>query len=156
MPPNPLELFLFLNQLQISSAEKNTPDKNEEIMPPLFPRFYKISCLATAGCGCRRKNPIIGFGPPTLEMLPPSLWHFCRNIGNSINKQNVWYHCPNTGFYNWMRSMVDGRFDLEKVKFTMIVQWASSTNYTDFVLSLHALYNSPPCVQSAQLKLSCL
>ena len=32
MPPDPLELFLFLNQLQTNSAEKNTLEKNVEIM----------------------------------------------------------------------------------------------------------------------------
>ena len=32
MPPDPLKLFLFLNQLQICSAEKNTLEKNMEIM----------------------------------------------------------------------------------------------------------------------------
>ena len=36
MPPDPLEPFLFLNQLQISSTEKNTLEKNVKIMPPLL------------------------------------------------------------------------------------------------------------------------
>ena len=43
MPPDPLEPFLLLNQLQICSAEKYTLAKSVEIMPPLF----KISCYAT-------------------------------------------------------------------------------------------------------------
>ena len=35
MPPDPLEFFLCLNQLQISSAEKNTLEKSVEITAPL-------------------------------------------------------------------------------------------------------------------------
>ena len=36
MPPDHVEPFLFLNLLQISSAEKNALEKkNVEIMPPL-------------------------------------------------------------------------------------------------------------------------
>ena len=36
MPPDPLDPFLFLNQLQTNSAEKNTLEKNVEIMAPLL------------------------------------------------------------------------------------------------------------------------
>ena len=43
-PPPPQEPFLFFDQLQISSAEKNTLEKYVEIMPPSF----KISRHATA------------------------------------------------------------------------------------------------------------
>ena len=43
MPQTPLEPFLFLNQLQISSAEKNTLEKNVKTMP----RPLKISRYAT-------------------------------------------------------------------------------------------------------------
>ena len=50
-PPDPLKLFLFLNQLQISSAEKNTLEKNVEIMA--LPLFLIISRYATAGPGYR-------------------------------------------------------------------------------------------------------
>ena len=39
------ELFLFINELQISFAQKNTLEKNVEIMASHF----KISCYAT-GC----------------------------------------------------------------------------------------------------------
>ena len=46
--PHPLELFLSLNQLQISSAEKKTLEKNVEIMPS-----FKTSRNATADPGCR-------------------------------------------------------------------------------------------------------
>ena len=42
MPRDPLEPFLFLsNQLQIGYAEKNTLEKNMEIMPPPF--FLNLS-----------------------------------------------------------------------------------------------------------------
>ena len=44
MPRTPLELFMILNQLQISPAEKNTLEKYVEITSPLF----KISRNATA------------------------------------------------------------------------------------------------------------
>ena len=37
MPPNPLETFLFLNQLQISSAKKIALEKNVKMMPPTHP-----------------------------------------------------------------------------------------------------------------------
>ena len=46
MPSDPLEPFLRLNQLQISSAEKNTLEKSVKIMAPLPP--FKISRYATA------------------------------------------------------------------------------------------------------------
>ena len=36
MPPDPLRPFLFLGQLQIISAEKNTLEKYVEIMAPLL------------------------------------------------------------------------------------------------------------------------
>ena len=36
MPQDPLEFFWFLNQLQISFAEKNTLERNVEIMLPPF------------------------------------------------------------------------------------------------------------------------
>ena len=49
MPPDPLELFLFLNQLQISSAEKTTRENYVNYASPPF----KISRHATAGPGCR-------------------------------------------------------------------------------------------------------
>ena len=44
MPPDPLEHFLFLNKLQICSAEKNTLEKNVEIVTP---SPFKISRYAT-------------------------------------------------------------------------------------------------------------
>ena len=53
MPPDPLELSLFFHQIQISSAEKNTLEKNVVIIPPLL----KISRYATARPGCWRKKP---------------------------------------------------------------------------------------------------
>ena len=43
MRRTPLEVFLVFNQLQISSAEKNTLEKDVEIMPP-----FKTSRNATA------------------------------------------------------------------------------------------------------------
>ena len=43
LPPDPPEPFLFLNQHQISSAEKNTLEKYIEIMAPPF----EISRYAT-------------------------------------------------------------------------------------------------------------
>ena len=43
-PRNPLELFLFLNQLQISSTKKLRLKKSENYAPPSF----KISRYATA------------------------------------------------------------------------------------------------------------
>ena len=40
MPPDPLELFLFLNQLQICSAEKNLHLKKRwKLWPPLLSKF---------------------------------------------------------------------------------------------------------------------
>ena len=48
-PWTPLELSWFLNQLQISFAEKNTLEKMWKLCPPSF----KISRYATAGLGCR-------------------------------------------------------------------------------------------------------
>ena len=44
MPPEPLELFLFLNQLQICSAKKYTLEKNVKIMPPPPPfKFFRYT-----------------------------------------------------------------------------------------------------------------
>ena len=66
-PRTPVELFLFLNQLQISSAEKNTLGF---YATPLLKCL--ISPLPTLVVG--EENLVIDFGPPpTLEMLPPSL-----------------------------------------------------------------------------------
>ena len=70
MAPDPLELFLSLNQLQISSAENNTIDKKiGNYAPP--PLRYLATPLPALIVG--EKNQVIGFGPLTLEMLPPSL-----------------------------------------------------------------------------------
>ena len=49
MPPNPLELFLFLNQLQTCSAGKNTLEKIVEIMPPPFLIFLAAPLLTVVG-----------------------------------------------------------------------------------------------------------
>ena len=51
MPPDPQEHSLFLNQLQISFAEKNTLDKKCENYAPL--PLFKISRYATAGLDYR-------------------------------------------------------------------------------------------------------
>ena len=40
MSPDPLEPLLFLNQLQTSSDEKNTLEKNVEIMPLSLLKFF--------------------------------------------------------------------------------------------------------------------
>ena len=42
MPPDPLKFFLFLNQLQICSAEKNTLEEDVKIMT-----LFEISRYAT-------------------------------------------------------------------------------------------------------------
>ena len=42
MPPDPLGSLLFLNQLKIGSAEKNTLEKNVEVVAPLLCRFFGI------------------------------------------------------------------------------------------------------------------
>ena len=44
MPADPLQPFLFLNQLQICSAEKKVFEKMRKLCPPLF----EISRYATA------------------------------------------------------------------------------------------------------------
>ena len=62
MPPDPLEPFLFLNQLQISSGKIRTKydEKNVEIMPtPL--KFFATSLPALV---VGEENLVIGFGPP--------------------------------------------------------------------------------------------
>ena len=72
MSSDPLQLFLFLNQFQISSAKKNTLDKkcgNYALPPP----FLKILATPLPALVVGKENLVIGFGPPTLEMLPPSL-----------------------------------------------------------------------------------
>ena len=53
MPPNPLQPFLFLNQLQVSFAGKNALEKNVEIMAPLLkflttPQFRSLCVKAEA------------------------------------------------------------------------------------------------------------
>ena len=67
MPPDPLKLFLFLNQLQIISAEK---------IPWKFMFLPLLKYLATPlpALVVGEENLVISFAPPpTLEMLPPSL-----------------------------------------------------------------------------------
>ena len=61
MPPDPLKLFLFLNQLQISSTEKIRSTKNVEIMPVPFLKFL-AAALPALFVGA--ENLIIGFAPP--------------------------------------------------------------------------------------------
>ena len=58
-----------MNELKISSAEKMRLKKILKLWAPLF----KISRYATASLVVGEENLVIGFGPPTLEMLPPSL-----------------------------------------------------------------------------------
>ena len=60
MPPVPLELFLSLNQLQISSAEKSTLEKYVKIMPTTLFNFFAVQ-LPTLVVG--QENFVIGFGP---------------------------------------------------------------------------------------------
>ena len=50
MPPVPPELFVFLNQLQICSAEKNTLEKNVEIMAPLLKFLATLLPLCLHAC----------------------------------------------------------------------------------------------------------
>ena len=71
-PRIPLQLFLFLNQLQISSAEKKKLKKCGNYGPP-FSKCFATPLPALVG---GEKNLVIDFGPPphTLEMLPPSLY----------------------------------------------------------------------------------
>ena len=87
MPPDPLELSLLLNQLQICSAGKITLEKNVEIMPSLL-KFLPAP-LPPLVVG--EENLVIGYGPPpTLKMLPSSLL-LDRNDFQSgeINIQNI-------------------------------------------------------------------
>ena len=63
-------LFLFLNLLQINFAKKIRWTENVEIVPPPHFKFLATS-LPVWVVG--EENLAIGFGPPTLEMLPPSL-----------------------------------------------------------------------------------
>ena len=44
MPPDPLESLLFLNLFRFGSAEKNTLEKNEEIVPSFFIFFATPMC----------------------------------------------------------------------------------------------------------------
>ena len=66
MPPDPPEPFLFLNQLQISSAEKNTLEKDAEIMAPPF----KISCCATVSQLTSKSRSLVKISK---RRLPPLL-----------------------------------------------------------------------------------
>ena len=59
MPPDPLEPFLFLNQLQISSAEKIRLTENVEIRPPLFKFLATPLPVLVVG----EENLAIVFGP---------------------------------------------------------------------------------------------
>ena len=71
-PRTPLELSWFLNQHQISSAEKHTLEKTWKLCPPLL----KFLATPLPSLVVDEKNLVIGFAPPpplTLEMLPPSL-----------------------------------------------------------------------------------
>ena len=52
MPPDLLEPFLCLNQLQISSAETNTLEKNVEIMPPPHSKFLATPLLKDESDRC--------------------------------------------------------------------------------------------------------
>ena len=68
-PPDPPQLFLFLNQLQISSAEKRKLKKMWKLCPPLLKFFATPLPALVVG----KKICSLVLGPPTLEMLPPSL-----------------------------------------------------------------------------------
>ena len=61
-PRTPLELFLFLNQLQISSVVKKTLKKVWKLRSP---SPFTISRYATAGPGCRWKKSGHWFCPPS-------------------------------------------------------------------------------------------
>ena len=67
MPRTPLEPFLFLNQLEISSGNIRW-EKSGNSIPPL--KYFAAPLLVLV---VGEENLVIGFGPPTLEMLPPSL-----------------------------------------------------------------------------------
>ena len=69
IPRTPLELSWFLNQLQISSAEKNTLEK----VWKLCPSRLKLLATPLPSLVVDEESLVIGFGPPTLEMLPPLL-----------------------------------------------------------------------------------
>ena len=73
MPRTPRELFLFLNQLQISSVEKKTLEKSGNYA--LHP--FTISRYATAGPGCKwRKSGHWFWAPPFWFWAPhPNLWN---------------------------------------------------------------------------------
>ena len=70
MPPNPPKSCLFNNQLQISFTEKIRWKKCGNYVSPPFLKFLATSLPAVV---VGEENLIIGFGPLTLEMLPPSL-----------------------------------------------------------------------------------
>ena len=67
MPPDPPKAFL--NQLQICFAEKNTP----KTMWKFCPLLLKFLATPLTALIVGEENLVIGFGPPTLEILPPSL-----------------------------------------------------------------------------------
>ena len=82
-PRTPRELFLFLNQLHISSVEKKNAGKKVEIMPSPLLQFLATPLPALV---VSEKNLVIDFGPPTLEMLPPSLTTVLLNRLGQLEK----------------------------------------------------------------------
>ena len=68
-PRTPLELSWF-NQLQICSAEKKVLEKIWKLCPSPFKNFSQRHCRPWLWM---KKIWSVVVGPPTLEMLPPSL-----------------------------------------------------------------------------------
>ena len=60
-PRTPLELSWFLNQLQISSAEKNTLEK---MWKPCLPPLLKFLARPLPSLVVDEENLVIGFAPP--------------------------------------------------------------------------------------------
>ena len=110
MSPDPLESFLFLNQLQISSAEKIRLTENVEIMPPPPPFKFLATPLPLWVVG--EENPVIAFGPPhfrnasaiavpdavELKAYAVSEKHFC------YDKQHLAWAIPMQIQLSWLRA----------------------------------------------------
>ena len=74
MPRILQELFLFLNQLQISSVEKKTLEK-VEIIPSSLLQFLATPLPALV---VNEENLVIGFGPPHFRNASViAVYHCC-------------------------------------------------------------------------------
>ena len=101
MPLDPLEPFLFLNQLQTSSAKKNALEMNERTMPPFlnFSLRHKLEVFAI------NKNFSIyssllfrGYYRPTIcrphkFWMKPLRWKVCSSLAKRDKYNCTLVHC---------------------------------------------------------------